>query len=100
MTDKEKFLSIQTYEEFDKRRGEFKKLSMADEEIRKHVGKIFPRLKKCTQEELYRTPPLNQCKNCINWKGFNGCGLYPHVLKEFPVKDGNEIPCRHRASEA
>ena len=34
MTDKEKFLSIKTYEEFNRRRGEFKELSMADEEIR------------------------------------------------------------------
>ncbi len=95
MTDKEKFLSIQNYEEFDKRRGEFKELSMADEEIRRHVGKIFPRLKKCT-EELYRTPALNQCKNCKNWQGFNGCRLYPHILKEFPMKDGEEVPCRYQ----
>ena len=38
MTDKEKFLSIETYEEFDKRRSEFKELSMADPEIREETG--------------------------------------------------------------
>lgn len=96
MTDKEKFLSIQTYEEFDKRRGEFKELSMADEEIRKHAGKIFPEPKNYTTEELYRTPPLEQCKNCKNWQGFNGCRLYPGALKEFPIEDKEEIPCRYR----
>ena len=96
MTDKEKFLSIQTYEEFDKRRGEFKELSMADEEIRKHVSKIFPKLKNCTQEEVYRTPPLEQCKTCKNWQGFNGCRLYPSVLKEFPMKNMEEITCQYR----
>ena len=56
MTDKEKFLSIETYEEFNKRRGEFKELSMADKEIREHAGKIFPKLKNHT-EELYKNPP-------------------------------------------
>lgn len=96
MTDKEKFLSIQTYEEFDKRRGEFKELSMADEEIREHVGKIFPKLKNYSKEEAYRTPLLEQCKNCSNWRGFNGCRLYPHVLKEFPAQGGKEISCQYR----
>lgn len=89
MTDKEKFLSIQTYEEFDKKRGEFRELSMADKEIREHAGKIFPKLKNHTTEELYKTTPYQQCKDCQNWRGFDGCKLYPSVLKEKPkLSDG------------
>ena len=98
MTDKEKFLSIKTYEEFNRRRGEFKELSMADEEIRAHAGIIFPKIKNYTTEELYRTPPLDQCRNCKNWQGFNCCSLYSRVLKEIPVKDGEEVPCQYRES--
>ncbi len=41
MTDKEKFLSILTYEEFDKRRGEFKELSMSDKDILEHASKLY-----------------------------------------------------------
>ena len=55
MTEKEKFLVIQTYEEFDKRRTEFKGLKMSDKEVREHVAKIFPHVLK-TDEELYKTP--------------------------------------------
>lgn len=43
MTGKERFLAVQTYEEFDKMRGTFGHLSMADKEIREHVSKIFPK---------------------------------------------------------
>lgn len=57
MTDKEKFLAIENYEEFDRRRSEFKKLSMADPEIRKHVKKIFPKIENYTEEELYSYLP-------------------------------------------
>ena len=67
MTDKEKFLSIETYEEFDKRRSEFKELSMADPEIREHAGKIFPKLKNYTEKELYTTLP-NGKKVIGDWK--------------------------------
>lgn len=57
MIDKEKFLLIECYEEFDRRRNEFKELSMADPEIREHVRKIFPKLKNYTEEELYSYLP-------------------------------------------
>ena len=55
MTDKEKLLSIQSYEEFDCRREEFKKLKM-DREIMEHLLKISP---KCYggKEELFKTKP-------------------------------------------
>ncbi len=95
MTDKEKFLSIQTYEEFDRRRGEFRELSMADKEIREHAGTLFPRIKNYTTEELYRTSPLKQCMDCQNWQGFNGCRLYPQVSKEKP-KETDEGTCLYR----
>lgn len=51
MTQKEKFLAIQSYEEFDKRRDEFKGLSVKDKEIREHL-KVFGKLKNYTEEEL------------------------------------------------
>lgn len=56
MTDKEKFLSIETYEEFDRRRNEFKSLPLSDKEIVEHAAKIFPKLSN-TKEELYKNPP-------------------------------------------
>ncbi len=97
MTEKEKFLKLESYEEFDQRREEFKNLKF-DKNIVSHMAKIFP-IKNSTREELYRTPLLNQCKNCKNWQKFNGCGLYPQVLKEFPVKDGEEVLCQYLLAE-
>ncbi len=44
MTLKETFLEIKTYEEFDKRREEFRQLDWSDAEIRQHVSDIFPRV--------------------------------------------------------
>lgn len=44
MTKKEKFLSIKTYEEYDKRRKEFSGLDLSDDEIRNHFDEIFPTL--------------------------------------------------------
>lgn len=38
----EKFFEIETYEEFDRRRGEFSKLSMKEPGVLEHMGKIFP----------------------------------------------------------
>lgn len=38
---KEKFLQLKSYEEFDARREEFKGMKI-DDDIRKHMGKIFP----------------------------------------------------------
>lgn len=93
MTEKEKFLKLDSYEEFDRRREEFKNLKF-DKDILSHMAKIFP-IKNSTKEELHRTPPLEQCKNCRNWQVFNGCSLYPGVLKEFPMKDKEEIPCQY-----
>lgn len=51
MTVKELFLKIETYEEFDKRRDEFKELEM-DKDILEHMSKIFPKASD-TKEELY-----------------------------------------------
>ena len=54
MTIKEKFLMLKSYEEFDKRREEFKGLKM-DSDVLEHMGKIFPTVSG-TKEELFRTP--------------------------------------------
>lgn len=56
MTQKEKFLSIKSFGEFDKRRNEFKGLSMGDQEIRRHAAVIFPKASD-VKEELYKNPP-------------------------------------------
>ncbi len=54
MTEKEKFLNLKSYEEFNKRRNEFNNLKF-DEEIVAHMSKIFPKPSGVT-EELYKTP--------------------------------------------
>lgn len=55
MTVKEKFLAIETYEEFDRNRKEFKNLAF-DKEVLDHMSKIFPK-PYGGKEELYKTPP-------------------------------------------
>ena len=51
MTAKELFLSMESYEEFDRRRSELKGLKM-DKETLEHAKKIFPTVSG-TKEELY-----------------------------------------------
>ncbi len=50
---KEKFLAIRSYEEFNKRRSEFKGITMKDKEIREHAKKISYKIKNYTEEEVY-----------------------------------------------
>lgn len=97
MTEKEKFLKLQSYEEFDRRRDEFKTLKF-DKDILSHMSKLFGKSPN-PKEELYRTPLLEQCRNCLNWKGFNGCGLYPEVLKEKPKKS-DDGSCPYRKTDS
>ncbi len=54
MTEKEKFLNLKSYEEFDEKRDEFQTLKM-DKDIVAHMAKIFPRPSN-TKEELYKIP--------------------------------------------
>lgn len=42
MNLKEDFLKINTYEEYDKRRAEFKDLDMNDSEVKEHWRRLFP----------------------------------------------------------
>lgn len=42
MTPKELFLSLKSYEDFDKHRGAFREMPI-DDEIRAHSSKIFPK---------------------------------------------------------
>ena len=42
MNLKEKFLQVSTYQEFDKRRNEFKNLNLQDTEISNHLKELFP----------------------------------------------------------
>ncbi len=95
MTDKEKFLELKSYEEFDKRREEFRMLKF-DKDIVEHMSKIFPKSPN-PPEELYRTRPYEQCKKCKNWKGYNGCGLYPGIFKEKPDLSDGKICSNHVA---
>lgn len=52
MTKKEQFLSVTSYEEFDKRREEFKDLE-TDKDVLEHMKKIFPRVSN-TKKELFK----------------------------------------------
>ena len=42
MSLKEEFMKIITYEEWDKRRYEFKGLDAIDMEVRKHLNELYP----------------------------------------------------------
>lgn len=55
MTAKELFLSMESYEEFDRRRKELDGLKV-DKDILEHMKKIFPRVSN-TKEELYSYRP-------------------------------------------
>ena len=55
MTQKEKFLGLKSYVEFDERREEFKGLKF-DKDIIEHMSKIFPK-PYGGQEELYSYQP-------------------------------------------
>lgn len=69
MTEKEKFLSLKSYEEFDRRRQEFATLKF-DKEIVDHMSKIFPKPSGVT-EELYKIPRSEggSIGNCLESKG-------------------------------
>lgn len=53
--EKELFLTLKSYEEFDARRHEFKYLKW-DQDIVNHMAKIFPK-PYTGKEELYKTKP-------------------------------------------
>ena len=63
MNQKEELLKITTYEEFDRRREEFRGLKM-DEDVKDHLSKIFPM---CYggKEEIYKTRPQPGKKKII-----------------------------------
>lgn len=44
MSLKEEFLKIITYEEYDKRRSEFKSLDWSDKENGEHLNSLFPKM--------------------------------------------------------
>ena len=55
MSAKEKFLQMNTYEEYEERRDELKGLK-PDKEVVEHLSKLFGNVSDTT-EELYKTPP-------------------------------------------
>lgn len=63
MSQKEELMKITTYEEFDRRREEFRGLKM-DDDVKKHLSNIFPRCYGGT-EELYKTRPQPGMKKII-----------------------------------
>lgn len=71
MTEKEKFLSLKSYEEFDRRRREFPTLKF-DKEIVDHMSKIFPKPSGIT-EELYKIPKSEggSIGSCLEREGRN-----------------------------
>lgn len=61
MSKKDEFLKISTYEEYDKRRYEFKNLDIRDEEILQHWDSLYPKLdnsdwKNGIMTEVYKDP--------------------------------------------
>lgn len=61
MSKKDEFLKIRTYEEYDKRRYEFKNLDIRDEEILQHWDSLYPKLdnsdwKNGIMTEVYKDP--------------------------------------------
>ena len=56
MTQKEAFLEIDSYEEYQRRREEFKGLEV-DEDVRVHIKQLFPKVSN-TKEELFKTLPF------------------------------------------
>ncbi len=61
MSKKDEFLKIRTYEEYDKRRYEFKNLDIRDEEILQHWNSLYPKLdnsdwKNGIMTEVYKDP--------------------------------------------
>ena len=57
MTQKETFLKIDSYEEYQRRREEFKGLEV-DEDVRDHIKRLFPKVTN-TKVELLFTRPSN-----------------------------------------
>lgn len=62
MSNKEEFLKVKTYEEYDRRRDEFRNLDVRDPEILNHFNELFPKLEKSGWEdgiivEAYKDPP-------------------------------------------
>ena len=55
MTDTERLLAIDNYEEYKRQRLTFMNLK-PDKEVIEHLNKIFPKMYK-TEEELYKTLP-------------------------------------------
>ena len=55
MTKKEEFMKISTYEEYLKRKNEFKDITI-DTDVLKHVSDLFPKATG-SNEELLKTPP-------------------------------------------
>ena len=62
MSSKEDFLKIRTYQEYDKRREEFKNLDIKDAEILNHLNELFPKVDNSDFEngiitEVYKKHP-------------------------------------------
>ena len=51
MSNKEDFLKVKTYEEYDRRRDEFRNLDIRDPEILNHLDELYPKLEKSGWED-------------------------------------------------
>lgn len=52
MTQKEEFLMLKSYEEFDEKREHFRGMKL-DKEIREHMNRIFPRIEVFEGDAIY-----------------------------------------------
>ena len=74
MSLKEEFMKITTYEEWDRRRDEFRGLDAGDMEIRKHLNELYHRLQhsiyysKGILTEVYPKPKEGEDPKKRRWR--------------------------------
>ena len=64
MSSKEDFLKVQSYQEYDQRREEFKNLDIRDKEILQHLNELYPKVDNSDFEngiitEVYKEHPTS-----------------------------------------
>ena len=74
MSLKEEFMEITTYEEWDRRRDEFRGLDAGDMEIRKRLNELYPRLQHSIYDsngiftEVYPKPKEGEDPKKRRWR--------------------------------
>lgn len=82
MSNKEDFLKVKTYEEYDRRRDEFRNLDIRDPEILNHLDELYPKLEKSGWEdgiieEVYSYLPDGQRVLGGNQQNYGAVRVFP-----------------------